>query len=217
MSSERHRPDGGGARGRGIDGVAPARRLHRVMRGGCAELPRRFAAGRDIGAAGRSTRSWPRPSRRRSGRHLRCARECSSRRGLARRPRALACLCRGAAGCAIRHRQRARGLGNRAPRLHLLQRGASGPQAHRGERNVAGLPSRHRAAILHGAMAIYLARYLNVPPARLPGEGETGSTRCRRRPKRSARRCWMHSIVSTRSRQRHASSRAISRSVIRLS
>ena len=24
--------------------------------------------------------------------------------------------------------------------------------------------------VLHGAMAIYLARYLNVPPARLPGE-----------------------------------------------
>src|SRR5690606_18077071 len=24
--------------------------------------------------------------------------------------------------------------------------------------------------LLHGAMAIYLARYLNVPPARLPGE-----------------------------------------------
>ncbi|KXU88690.1 (2Fe-2S)-binding protein [Paraburkholderia monticola] len=26
-------------------------------------------------------------------------------------------------------------------------------------------------AILHGAMALYLARYLNVPPARIPGEG----------------------------------------------
>ena len=24
--------------------------------------------------------------------------------------------------------------------------------------------------VLHGAMAIYLARYLNVPPARLPGD-----------------------------------------------
>ena len=24
--------------------------------------------------------------------------------------------------------------------------------------------------VLHGAMALYLARYLNVPPARLPGE-----------------------------------------------
>ncbi|TCG04720.1 (2Fe-2S)-binding protein, partial [Paraburkholderia steynii] len=26
-------------------------------------------------------------------------------------------------------------------------------------------------AIMHGAMALYLARYLNVPPARIPGEG----------------------------------------------
>ena len=25
--------------------------------------------------------------------------------------------------------------------------------------------------VLHGAMAVYLARYLNVPPARLPGDG----------------------------------------------
>jgi hypothetical protein len=27
-------------------------------------------------------------------------------------------------------------------------------------------------AVLHGAIAIYLIRYLNVPPARLPGEGD---------------------------------------------
>src|SRR5262249_39578523 len=25
--------------------------------------------------------------------------------------------------------------------------------------------------VLHGAMALYLARYLNIPPARIPGEG----------------------------------------------
>jgi nitrite reductase/ring-hydroxylating ferredoxin subunit len=29
-------------------------------------------------------------------------------------------------------------------------------------------------AVLHGAIAIYLIRYLNVPPARLPGEGDDG-------------------------------------------
>jgi nitrite reductase/ring-hydroxylating ferredoxin subunit len=29
-------------------------------------------------------------------------------------------------------------------------------------------------AVLHGAMALYLARYLNVPPARIPGEGGEG-------------------------------------------
>jgi nitrite reductase/ring-hydroxylating ferredoxin subunit len=35
-------------------------------------------------------------------------------------------------------------------------------------------PERHVEAvrsILHGAMALYLARYLNVPPARIPGDG----------------------------------------------
>jgi nitrite reductase/ring-hydroxylating ferredoxin subunit len=35
-------------------------------------------------------------------------------------------------------------------------------------------PDRHAEAvrsILHGAMALYLARYLNVPPARIPGDG----------------------------------------------
>ena len=34
-------------------------------------------------------------------------------------------------------------------------------------------PDRHAEAvrsILHGAMALYLARYLNVPPARIPGD-----------------------------------------------
>ena len=30
-------------------------------------------------------------------------------------------------------------------------------------------------AIMHGAMALYLARYLNVPPARIPGEGNDQS------------------------------------------
>src|SRR5262249_57187386 len=35
-------------------------------------------------------------------------------------------------------------------------------------------PDGHGAAVrgvLHGAMALYLTRYLNVPPARIPGEG----------------------------------------------
>jgi nitrite reductase/ring-hydroxylating ferredoxin subunit len=38
----------------------------------------------------------------------------------------------------------------------------------------AANPDGHVAAVrgvLHGAMALYLARYLNVPPARIPGEG----------------------------------------------
>jgi hypothetical protein len=38
----------------------------------------------------------------------------------------------------------------------------------------AGGAGGHAAAarsLLHGAMALYLARYLNVPPARIPGDG----------------------------------------------
>ena len=35
----------------------------------------------------------------------------------------------------------------------------------------AGEPIEAVRALLHGAMALYLARYLNVPPAALPGEG----------------------------------------------
>ena len=36
-------------------------------------------------------------------------------------------------------------------------------------------------AVFHGAMAVYLARYLNVPPARLPGEHGEGAGRPARR------------------------------------
>jgi len=39
--------------------------------------------------------------------------------------------------------------------------------------DVSGFPEASRA-LLHGAAAIYLIRYLNVPPARLPGEGDDG-------------------------------------------
>jgi nitrite reductase/ring-hydroxylating ferredoxin subunit len=36
---------------------------------------------------------------------------------------------------------------------------------------IANTDSHAVRAVLHGAMALYLARYLNVPPARIPGEG----------------------------------------------
>jgi len=38
----------------------------------------------------------------------------------------------------------------------------------------AGEPIEAARGLLHGAMALYLARYLNVPPASLPGEGNDG-------------------------------------------
>jgi hypothetical protein len=37
-----------------------------------------------------------------------------------------------------------------------------------------GEPVEAVRGLLHGAMALYLARYLNVPPASLPGEGNDG-------------------------------------------
>ena len=37
---------------------------------------------------------------------------------------------------------------------------------------LAGRCAELLRAVLHGAFAIYLIRYLNVPPARLPGEGD---------------------------------------------
>src|SRR6202011_3108955 len=37
-----------------------------------------------------------------------------------------------------------------------------------------GDPVEAVRGLLHGAMALYLARYLNVPPASLPGEGGEG-------------------------------------------
>jgi hypothetical protein len=47
-------------------------------------------------------------------------------------------------------------------------------------------PSEAVRGLLHGAMALYLARYLNVPPASLPGESSEGSMTCPSRPRRSA-------------------------------
>jgi hypothetical protein len=38
-------------------------------------------------------------------------------------------------------------------------------------RGVAGAATETVRGVLHGAMAVYLARYLNVPLARLPGDG----------------------------------------------
>src|SRR5580658_1461485 len=48
---------------------------------------------------------------------------------------------------------------------------------HQGLKRIASAPHlspesvESVRAVLHGAIAIYLTRYLNVPPARLPGEG----------------------------------------------
>jgi hypothetical protein len=62
-------------------------------------------------------------------------------------------------------------LGNRAPRLHIRERR---PQALKRIGSGASEPVEAARGLLHGAMALYLARYLNVPPAALPGEGGEG-------------------------------------------
>src|SRR5262249_38739271 len=58
------------------------------------------------------------------------------------------------------------------------RRTTSSPMPMRSTRCSSGsgapVPTGHGAAVrgvLHGAMALYLTRYLNVPPARIPGEG----------------------------------------------
>ena len=53
--------------------------------------------------------------------------------------------------------------------------------------------------ILHGAMALYLTRYLNVPPARIPGETASNSMTCLTTLRRSAQHCWTLSTGSDRS------------------
>ena len=60
-----------------------------------------------------------------------CAQGCGAGGRLSRRPRPRARLCGGTQGGALRHRQRARRLGNRPPRLHLCQRRPPGAQADR--------------------------------------------------------------------------------------
>ena len=71
-------------------------------------------------------------------------------------------------------------------------------------------------AVFHGAMAVYLARYLNVPPARLPGEnGEAGWTICQRNQWRCRRPCSTASTAGTRSSWRHGWSPVIFGSAIR--
>jgi hypothetical protein len=51
--------------------------------------------------------------------------------------------------------------------------------------------------VLHGAMALHPARYLNVPPARIPGEA--GSTTCLSTRRQSAPPCSMPLTGSDRS------------------
>jgi hypothetical protein len=70
-------------------------------------------------------------------------------------------------------------------------------------------------AILHGAMALYLARYLNVPPARIAGEDHVSSTAFQPMRRRSAPPCSTRSTGSDRLILRQGWWRGISHSAIR--
>src|SRR5262249_12331646 len=65
-------------------------------------------------------------------------------------------------------------------------------------------PVEAARGLLHGAMALYLARYLNVPPAMLPGDSGGGSMICLSRPRRSALLCSTPLTANNRSVLRHA-------------
>ena len=54
----------------------------------------------------------------------------------------------------------------------------------------------------HGALAIYLIRYLNVPPARLPAEGDEPLESMPQQLRKSGLPCWTPSIGNTRSTRR---------------
>jgi len=81
-----------------------------------------------------------------------------------RRCRSRTRLCGGAPNSALWRRQRAFRLGNRPPRLYLCERRPPDAQADR-QRAGSGDPVEAVRGLPHGAMALYLARYLNVPLA----------------------------------------------------
>lgn len=79
---------------------------------------------------------------------------------------------------------------------------------------IEGTPAQ-QAGLLHGATALYLARYLNVPPASVPGEDVTDLTNCPPGPGRSALLCSMPLTASGRLMWRPALSPDISFWVVR--
>ena len=67
--------------------------------------------------------------------------------------------------------------------------------------HVAGFVEASRA-VLHGALAIYLIRFLNVPPARLPAEGDERLESCPQQLRKSDPPCWKPLIGNIRSTPR---------------
>ena len=151
--------------------MAPAGRSDRAVRDGCARTaaaPSPRAAPRC--AAGRIMRAGREPSRRRSGR--RSSMRSRPRRGpellpptsARRSPMRRRSGWRASAPPTSMPTGRRRITSSPMPTRSI--RRSSGSTA----RPVAAIRSRRARGLLHGAMALHLARYLNVPPAALPGE-----------------------------------------------
>ena len=212
--ADRGRPAGRGARRRRAERLAASARSRGVAgRGvrGAARQPSARARARRLRAAMRRSRTTllgddPAGDQRRTL-------EAIARGGDAVRSRPRARLCGGAAHRALRHSQRVLGLGHArctcftyANAVHRLLERVSVVRARR-----QSLIRSASARVFHGAMALYLTRFLNQPPARLPGErGRASGRSARQTPTRSAGRCWTRSTGSSRSIRAPAWSPAIS-------
>ena len=174
-AADRRRPDGGGPRRRGIDRMAPACRSCRALRrsgrptaGAVRGKPPRAVAGRIM--------------RRSPGSCLATIRLGSlkrSRRRSAQAPLPLILAARSLTG----RRFRVARFGNANEHAdwetaHHVFTYANALCQMLGRIGIATIDHLAAArAVLHGAMALYLTRYLNVPPARIPGEGGRAARR----------------------------------------
>ena len=181
------RPDRGGQPQRGAGRLAlPPRPRRHDPHAATAALPERLAAGPEhdgFDHDARRRRAGVVDPVRGPGRGRRRHRRRHRRRRHARGARPGRRLRRGAADHPLPHPERPRRLGRGAPRLHRRQRAAPGDPARRPS------PALLRG-VYHGALRIYLDRFLNVPAARLPGAAAGGrpstSPSCRRAGTRRA-------------------------------
>ena len=180
-AADRGRSDGCRARRRGIDCLASAGGSHRPVPGDGNGAPGPVRGRLEAGAAGRIMRRSPDTLLGDDPVAIMDALKAAVRAGAA--PTDLA--------APLPTRRRSGWLASAAPTStadwetahHVFTYANAVHQMAKTDRDRRlGPPRRGVRSILHGAMALYLARYLNVPPARIPGDE-------RRPPRRSAHRC----------------------------
>ena len=169
-AADRRRPDGGGPRRRGIDRMAPACRSCRALR----------RSGRPTAGAVRRQ-----PPARVAGRIMRRSPGSCSATIRSGSSEAIKAAVRAGAAPADLGRSLAYAAALRVARFGNANEHADWETAHHvftyanalhqmlGRIGIADIDGYFAACagVLHGAMALYLTRYLNVPPARIPGEG----------------------------------------------